>query len=63
MAYASRTLKNMVEGHNKLTWCFIGQYEASLNLPPEISVHLGRVSTPQFSVLCLLSEEFDLPNL
>lgn len=55
--------RNMIERHRKLTWGFAEQYEASLHLPPEVSVHLGMVSTPQFSALCLLREEFGLPNL
>lgn len=63
MAYVSRALRIMIEKHNKLIWCFVEQYEASLSLPPEVSVPLGMVSAPQFSALCLLSKGFGLPNL
>lgn len=63
MAFVSRALRNMIERHSKLTWCFVEQYEASLSSPPEVSVSLGMVRTPQFSVLCLLSKGFGLSHL
>lgn len=52
-------LRNTIERHTKLTWCFVEQYEASLNLPPvpDEQITCSSGNSQHSPVLCAVSTE------